>query len=87
MHFPLWMTILVMCVTVPFVMTAWLDGERRRAKNRTVAMLKEVDPSFVPERLSGDGSGSGPAHAASLRGGRAPGSGKSGSRGDAENVE
>ncbi len=40
---PVWALVLAACVLVPFVVQVWIDAERRRAKERTRALLQALD--------------------------------------------
>ena len=40
---PLWTIVLVACVALPFVLRVWIDAEQRRAKERTLAIIKELN--------------------------------------------
>jgi len=52
---PLWTIVLVACAALPFVLRAWIDAEQRRSKARTLAILKEMAPRYVPTRRAEHG--------------------------------
>ena len=46
---PLWAVVLVLCIVLPYVIRAWVEAERRRTHARTVALMRQLDPSWKPE--------------------------------------
>lgn len=40
---PVWALVLAACALAPFVVQAWVEAERRRAKERTRALLQSLD--------------------------------------------
>lgn len=53
---PVWALVLAVCVLVPFAVQAWVDAERRRAKERTHALLQTLDARLAsgPRRAASE---------------------------------